>query len=155
MTQGKTRADAAEALFREGYNCAQSVFAAFHDVVGMDEAEALRISSAFGAGFGKLREVCGAVSGMAMVLGCMRGYDDAGASEDKAELYALTQKLVGEFSRRQGSCICREMLGLAPGEDLPEPPVRDEAYYAGRPCLAAVRDAADIVQAALEIPDPR
>ncbi|WP_165248339.1 C-GCAxxG-C-C family protein [Adlercreutzia sp. ZJ141] len=142
----KTRADKAEELFKQGYNCCQSVFGAFCDVAGMNLNQAVRFASAFGAGFGKLREVCGAVSGMTLVIGCMDGYDNPAEKEGKVALYGTTQQLIGEFTARQGSYVCREMLGLEPGEDLAEPAVRTDDYYASRPCLSAVRDAADIVQ---------
>lgn len=140
------RADKAEELFRSGYNCGQSVFAAFADVVGMTETEAAKIASPFGAGFGKLREVCGAVSGMTLVAGYLGGYDDPADAEGKKALYALIQKMAGEFEERHGSIICRELLGLAKGEDLAEPAVRTEEYYQSRPCVAACRTAAEIAE---------
>ena len=111
------RADRAEELFRQGYNCAQSVFAAFADLAGMTTEEAAAIASPFGAGFGKMREVCGAVSGMTLLAGYLKGYSDPSDYESKKELYALTQKMCGEFEEREGSLICRELLGLKKGED--------------------------------------
>lgn len=141
-----SRADRAEELFRSGYNCGQSVFAAFADVVGMTTEEAARLSSPFGAGFGKLREVCGAVSGMTMVAGRLAGYDDPADAEGKKALYELVRKMCGEFSEQQGSIICREMLGLEKGGDLPEPAVRTEEYYQSRPCVSACRTAAEIAE---------
>ena len=84
-----SRADRAEELFRQGYNCGQSVFAAFADVLGMSVEEAAKIASPFGAGFGKLREVCGAVSGMTLVTGYLKGYSDPADYESKKEVYAL------------------------------------------------------------------
>ena len=141
-----TRADRAEELFRQGYNCSQSVFAAFADVVGMTEAEAAALASPFGAGFGKLREVCGAVSGMTMVAGRLCGYDDPSDYEAKKSLYALVQKMCGEFEARMGSIICRELLGLEKGGDLAEPAVRTEEYYKSRPCVGACRAAAEIAE---------
>ena len=77
------RADRAEELFRQGYNCSQSVFAAFADTVGMTAEEAAGIASPFGAGFGKLREVCGAVSGMTLLAGYLQGYSDPADFESK------------------------------------------------------------------------
>lgn len=141
-----TRADKAEALFREGYNCAQSVFGAFADVAEMELKDAVKLISAYGAGFGKLREVCGAVSGMTALAGMLKGYHDPNERQGKIELYQLTQKMANEFKERQGTIICREMLNLKPGEDLPEPAVRTEEYYQSRPCVKAVRDAADIIE---------
>ena len=140
------RADKAEELFRSGYNCAQSVFAAFADAVGMTEPEAAKIASPFGAGFGKLREVCGAVSGMTLLAGYLGGYDDPADAEGKKALYRLEQKMCGEFEDRHGSIICRELLGLAKGEDIGEPAVRTEEYYRSRPCVGACRTAAEIAE---------
>ena len=142
----ETRADRAEALFRQGYNCSQSVFAAFADVAGMSVEEAAQLASPFGAGFGKLREVCGAVSGMTMLAGRLKGYADPKAREEKVELYKLIQKMCAEFEEKEGSIICREMLGLEKGEDLGEPAVRTEEYYRIRPCVGACRTAAEIAE---------
>ena len=141
-----SRADRAEELFRQGYNCGQSVFAAFADVLGLTVEEAAKIASPFGAGFGKLREVCGAVSGMTLVTGYLKGYSDPADYESKKEVYALIQKMCAEFEARQGSIICRELLGLKKGEDLGEPSIRTEEYYRSRPCIGACRTAAEIVE---------
>ena len=146
----ETRADRAEALFRQGYNCSQSVFAAFADVVGMSVEEAAQLASPFGAGFGKLREVCGAVSGMTMLAGKLKGYSDPKAREEKVELYKLIQKMCAEFEEKEGSIICRELLGLEKGEDLGEPAVRTEEYYRSRPCVGACRTAAEIAEKYLQ-----
>lgn len=140
-----TREDFAEKLFREGYNCAQTVFGTYHDIVGMSLSDAVKLVSPMGAGFGKLREVCGAVCGMTMVLGYLKGYSDSKAIDEKKELYQLEQKLMNEFKKEMGSYICREMLNLKPGEDLQEPAVRDENYYKSRPCVKACRVAAGII----------
>lgn len=142
----ETRADRAEALFRQGFNCSQSVFAAFADVAGMSVEEAAQLASPFGAGFGKLREVCGAVSGMTMLAGKLKGYSDPEAREEKVELYKLVQKMCAEFEEKEGSIICRELLGLEKGEDLGEPAVRTEEYYRSRPCVGACRTAAEIAE---------
>ena len=146
------RADRAEELFRQGYNCSQSVFAAFADAVGMTTEEAAKLASPFGAGFGKLREVCGAVSGMTMVAGRLKGYDDPSDYEAKKALYALVQKMCAEFEEKQGSIICRELLGLEKGEDIGEPSVRTEEYYRSRPCIGACRTAAEIAAKYLDLP---
>ena len=146
----ETRADRAEALFRQGYNCSQSVFAAFADVAGMSVEEAAQLASPFGAGFGKLREVCGAVSGMTMLAGKLKGYSDPEAREEKVELYKLIQKMCAEFEEKEGSIICRELLGLEKGEDMGEPAVRTEEYYRSRPCVGACRTAAEIAEKYLQ-----
>ena len=140
------RADRAEELFRKGYNCSQSVFVAFADVLGMSVEEAAKIASPFGAGFGKLREVCGAVSGMTLAAGYLKGYDDPADYESKRDLYRLIQKMCAEFEERKGTIICRELLGLKKGEDQAEPSVRTEEYYQSRPCIGACRTAAEIAE---------
>ena len=96
--------------FTKGYNCAQSVFAAFHEEMGLEEKTALKMSSAFGGGMGRLREVCGAVSGMFMVLSTLYGYDNTEDSEAKKLLYSRVQALAEEFKKEYGAIICRELL---------------------------------------------
>lgn len=146
------RADRAEALFREGYNCSQTVLATFADVVfpELSEAEAIKAAalhaSAFGGGVGGLREVCGAVSGMAMVTSYVKGYSDPQDHKGKKALYRITQDMCAEFEKRMNSIICRDLLGLKPGETLPEPSVRTEEYYQSRPCIRACRVAAEITE---------
>ena len=130
------KADKAESLFRTGYNCSQSVYAAFAEELGITVEEAAKKASPFGAGFGKLREVCGAVTGMVMVIGDLYGYDDPKDAAGKKQLYVASE----------GSLICRELLGLEKGEDLEEPAVRTEAYYQSRPCVKACRRAAEILK---------
>lgn len=146
-----SRADRAEALFREGYNCTQAVFATFADVTGMSVIDAAKISSALGGGIGGLRDICGAASGMVLVAGCLKGYSDPKEYEGKKAVYRLTQKMMGEFEDKMGSYVCRELLGLKKGETLPEPSVRTEEYYQQRPCVRACRCAAEIVEKYLEI----
>ena len=141
-----SRADIAEELFRKGFNCAQSVFAAFADVLGMTVPEAAQLASPFGAGFGKLREVCGAVSGMTMAAGKLAGYGDPEDFEGKKALYALEREMCAAFEAEMGSIICRELLGLEKGEDIGEPAVRTEEYYQSRPCVRACRTAAETAE---------
>ena len=143
------RPDKAEELFRKGYNCSQSVFASFADVLGMSVEDAAKIASPFGAGFGKLREVCGAVSGMTLAAGYLKGYDDPADYEGKKELYRLIQNMCAEFKEREGTLICRELLGLKEGEDLAEPSVRTDEYYKSRPGIGACRAAAGIAEKSL------
>ena len=140
-----TRAEHAAELFLQGYNCAQAVLIAFQDVVDLDEKTAARFVSAFGGGFGRLREVCGAVSGMTAAVGILYGYDDPKENAGKKALYALEQELAGQFKARCGSIICRELLGNPPSD--PVPSARTEAYYTSRPCVRMVYTAADILDA--------
>lgn len=142
-----TRSERAVELFLEGCNCAQAVFVAFADLVGVDEPLALRLSSSFGGGVGRQREVCGAVSGMCMVLGALYGYDDVKDPTKKAEHYARVQQLCGAFKEMYGSIVCRELLGAKRADDAPTPTPRDAEFYRTRPCARFVGAAADLLGA--------
>lgn len=137
-------------LFKRGYNCSQSVFLAFHEEYDMDFKTALRISSSFGAGMGRLREVCGAVTGMFMAAGMLYGYDDPKDNAGKTEHYKRIQYLAKEFEDQNRSIICRELLGLGKGKDSPVPEQRSEEYYKKRPCVELVGMAADIMEKYIE-----
>ena len=104
----------AVSLFNQGYNCAQAVCAAYCDQTGLDTQTALKISSSFGGGMGRMREVCGAVSGMFMVAGMLRGYTDPSDAAARAEHYKLIQTLAADFKAENGSIICRELLVNCP-----------------------------------------
>lgn len=132
--------------FKEGYNCAQSVFLAFADKYPIEEGLALKLSSSFGGGMGRLREVCGAVSGMFMVAGLLYGYDSPTADEEKKAHYERIQELAHSFSAENGSIVCRELLGLNIKEDVPTPEKRTESYYKKRPCEQLVGMAAAIME---------
>lgn len=140
-----TRREIAVQNFKDGYNCAQSVVLAFADKVDLSKDDLLRIASGFGGGMGRLREVCGAVSGMFMVGGLIFGYSSPDAKTEKIELYKNIQKLAEEFKINNGSIICRELLGTVQPQ-APEPEVRTAAYYQKRPCAELVGDAAEILE---------
>ena len=120
-----TKGDYAKQLFESGMNCAQAVFCAFSDELGFDKETALRISAGFGGGIGRLREVCGAVSGMTMTLSYKFACTDPNDRQRKAALYALIQRAAGEFKAETGSIVCRELLGLG-GSSAPVPEQRTE-----------------------------
>ena len=130
-------------LFMQGYNCAQAVTVAFSDVTGLDKETSAKIASSFGGGMGRMREVCGAVSGMLMVAGLLYGYDDPKADAAKKELYNLVQAQAGAFREEVGSIICREILKNPPSDPNPSP--RTAEYYAQRPCARMVFTAAKIL----------
>lgn len=140
------RREKAMRLFEEGYNCTQSVFLAFADLYVLDQKTAARISSSFGGGMGRLREVCGTVSGMFMTAGILYGYDTPGAREEKAEHYARIQELAKRFEEKNGSIICRKLLGLSVERENPVPEERTAEYYKKRPCKQLVGDAAEIME---------
>lgn len=131
-------------LFLGGCNCAQAVFLAFSDVTGMDRKLAARLSSPFGGGMGRMREVCGAVSGMLMVLGVCYGYDETVEDDaQKKQLYQDVQALAGAFREECGSIICREILKNPPSDPNPTP--RTAEFYVKRPCARMVMTAARLL----------
>ena len=136
-------------LFESGYNCAQSVAVAFHDLIGMTEKQAARTVSSFGGGMGRMREVCGAVSGMLFVTGILYGYDSPSDNTAKMELYALVQNFATQFKEMgAGSIVCREILKNPPS-DL-KPSERTEEYYRLRPCARLCYNAGYILQKYIE-----
>ena len=139
------RAMRAKELFLEGYNCAQSVFLAYCDFTPFDEKVAATVAAPFGGGMGRLREVCGAVSGMTMMAGFLYPNFDPTDSQSKKENYAAVQELAEKFRKENGAIVCRELLGLAQKKDEPTPSPRTEEYYKRRPCAEYVAIAARIV----------
>jgi C_GCAxxG_C_C family probable redox protein len=139
------RGTKAAELFLNGYNCAQAVAVAFSDLTGLDEILSARLASSFGGGMGRMREVCGAVSGMLMVAGILYGYDTPGDDIAKKAHYTLVQELAGQFRERNGSIVCREILKNPPSD--PAPSERTAEYYASRPCARMVYSAATILEA--------
>ena len=135
-------------LFLGGCNCAQAVFLAFTDVTGMDRKTAAKISAPFGGGMGRMREVCGAVSGMLMVAGILYGYDQPDDGQIKKDHYALVQDLAGQFREQVGSIVCRDILKNPPSDPNPTP--RTEEFYRQRPCARMVILAAQILDAYIQ-----
>ena len=143
----------ATALFQEGYNCAQAVFCAFADVTGLDLETSARLASSFGGGLGRLREVCGAVSGAAMVLGMAEGYADPKDAQAKKDHYSRVRDFAARFREANGSIVCRELLaGGDPHAARPggEPEARTPEFYKKRPCPERVGMAVDILDEMLE-----
>ena len=138
--------DAAYAWFLKGYNCSQSVVAAFAPQLGLTEEMALRLSAGFGAGIGRMREVCGAFCGVVTVLSMV--YADPADPKDKSRMYALVQQAAEQYRTRNGggSIICRELLGLARPEGTPQAEARTPEYYKKRPCPELVALAAQILE---------
>ncbi len=143
-----SRTNLAVEYFNEGYNCAQAVFAAFAGKYGIDKNTALRIASSFGAGIGRMRGVCGAASGMFMVVGLETGAIDSSDQDGKAANYEKVRELADRFKERAGSLICSELLGLDEAAKAAEshvPEARTPEYYQKRPCVELVRIAAEIL----------
>ena len=130
-------------LFVNGYNCAQAVAVAFCDVTGLDEKFTAKMVSSFGGGMGRLREVCGAVSGMFFVLGLLYGYDTPGDDVSKKRLYTDVQALAAKFREQCGSIVCREILKNPPTDPTPSP--RTAEYYRVRPCARMVMVAGQLM----------
>lgn len=128
------KADLARSLYLSGYNCAQSVFAAFSEEMGLSQKSALRMASGMGGGIGGLRMTCGAVSAMAMVLGSLRGYSDAADFEGKKRLYADIQRLHEQFVAVHQTSNCRELLKMSGIVAMAQPSERTPEYYRKRPC---------------------
>ena len=140
-----TKKEVGMEYFSEGFNCAQDVMGAFAKEMDMTFAEAVKIASPFGGGLGRMREVCGAVSGMCMVLGRLEGYNTPDPEAQK-KLYATVQELSEKFRAETGSIICREILGLDKKENDPTPEKRCDAYYKKRPCGETVGIACEILE---------
>ena len=139
------RSELAAQLFVEGYNCAQAVAMAYSDLMGLDRETVAKLSSSFGGGFGRLREVCGAVSGMVMVAGMLYGYSSNEDDAAKMGHYKLVQELAGQFREENGSIICREILKNPPSDPVPTP--RTAQFYKDRPCTHMVVTACRILDA--------
>lgn len=138
-------AELAISNFKEGYNCCQAVFLAFSDECGLDKKAIALLGSGMGGGVARMREVCGAVSGMIMATGCLYGYTEASDYEGKANTYELGQKLAKKFEEETGTIICRDLLGLEGANTDPKPAKRTAKYYAERPCERYVGYAAEIL----------
>ncbi|MBQ3084980.1 MAG: C_GCAxxG_C_C family protein [Clostridia bacterium] len=138
------KVELAKSYFKEGYNCCQAVVLAYKDEMGLDERAALAISSSFGGGIGRLREVCGAVSGMCIVAGMLYGYTDPKAKAEKADHYKLIQQMAADFTARNGSIICRVLTGIEKDNHIPTE--RTAEFYKKRPCVELVGDAAAILE---------
>ncbi len=147
MTQQEIeqRVEKARALFKQGFNCSQSVFAACADIYGIDdEALALKLAASFGGGIGRMRMTCGAACGMFLLAGLENGSATVGDAEGKKQNYTLVQDLAAKFEAENGSLICAELLGIAPKPQEPTPEARTEAYYQKRPCVDMVANAVRI-----------
>ncbi|NLO85200.1 MAG: C_GCAxxG_C_C family protein [Clostridiales bacterium] len=141
----QSKIDKARDLFLGGYNCAQSVFAAYAQEAGLTESQALKLSSGFGGGIGGMRNVCGAITGMMMVVGAHGGYDDAADMQGKKHLYAAEQALVAKFEADFETIECRELLKRNHIVASGEPSERTPEYYKQRPCARYVETCAGMI----------
>lgn len=135
----------AKELFKSGYNCSQAVLGVFCEELGLDFETAMRIASSFGGGMGRMREVCGTVSGMFMAAGL--AYSSASdSSAEKGEHYKRIQELAKRFKEQNGSIICRELLQGVETTNGVNPEPRTENYYKKRPCVDLVGDSVEIFE---------
>ncbi|MBQ9929025.1 MAG: C_GCAxxG_C_C family protein [Lachnospiraceae bacterium] len=141
-----SRVEEAVKTFESGYNCAQSVFATYADLFGIDKETALKMSSSMGGGIGRMREVCGVVSAMALLAGLKDGNTDPENEEAKEAIYLLTRQMADKFKEKHGTIICRELLGIDGMEKSAKPSERTDSYYNSRPCSKLVATAAGIVE---------
>ncbi len=139
------KSEKAKELFKSGYNCSQAVLGVFAEELGLDFETAMKIASPFGGGMGRMREVCGTVSGMFMAAGLMFGVSDSDAKA-KGELYKKIQDLAQKFKNENGSIVCRELLQGVESSTSPNPSERTETYYKKRPCVDLVGDAVEIFE---------
>ena len=147
------KADKAKELFKSGYNCSQAVLGVFCEELGLNFDTAMKISSSFGGGMGRMREVCGTVSGMFMAAGLAYSSSDSSA-QNKTEQYKIVQELAKRFKDRNGSIICRELLQGIENSTTPTPSERTETYYKKRPCIELVGDSVEILEQYLKETQP-
>lgn len=139
------RVELAKKYFLEGANCAQAVVLAFKDKLKLDEGTLTALSLPFGGGLGRMREVCGAVSGASIVLGILEGSEDFQNNFNKKEIYAKVQAFSNEFIKYNNSIVCKELLGLSKASN-PNPSERNDEFYKKRPCVELVGMAVEIME---------
>ncbi|MCR4604173.1 MAG: C-GCAxxG-C-C family protein [Prevotella sp.] len=133
--------------FMAGYGCCQSVVAAFADIYGLDDTQAKKLAAGFGGGVGRLRMMCGAVSGIVMLVGLDCGQTEGSDREGKSACYKVVQELLAQSQQENGSLICAEILGVkghAKAHSSYVASERTAEYYKSRPCAAKVESAARI-----------
>ena len=147
LTMEQDRVQKAVENFMQGYGCSQAVVAAFADLYGLDDTMAKRISAGFGGGVGRMRMMCGAVSGLVILAGLEKGQTEGSDKQGKADCYKLVQELLAKFKERNGSVICAELLGMNGCKvvtDTNIPDERNAEYYKKRPCVRKVESAARV-----------
>ena len=139
------KSEKAKELFKLGYNCSQSVLGVFCEELGMDFDTAMKIACPFGGGMGRMREVCGTVSGMFTAAGLAYSSTDS-SPQNKATVYKIVQELAEKFKQKNGSIICKELLAGIESSTSPNPSERTETYYKKRPCIDLVGDSVEIFE---------
>lgn len=142
----KSRKEIAMDYFLQGYNCSQSLVLTFSDAVDVEKDTLSRLSCGFGGGMSRLREVCGSVSGMFLIADLLYGYSGPETGQVKKDQYARIQELAHRFEEKNGSIICRDLLGLKVQREVPDPSARTDEYYKKRPCKEIIGSAAEILE---------
>ena len=143
------KAKKAVELFESGYNCSQAIVLAVEDYLNVDRKTLQSLSSSFGGGISRLREVCGCVSGMAIIMGIIHGDYDVNDNDQKAKHYELIQKLALKFKEKTNSINCAELLDKVKEVESPTPEVRTKEYYEKRPCSKYIKIMAEIIESEL------
>lgn len=142
MDRGKL----AKELFNQGYNCAQAIVLAFQDKLNIEKKQLEALSSSFGGGVARLREICGCISGMGIVLGLMYGNYDKLDNDAKSNHYQRVQKLSFLFKDKMKSYICSDLLNQLKGPEVPVASIRNETYYNQRPCGKYIEYMANLIE---------
>lgn len=152
MENYQDRVQRAVDLFMSGYGCCQSVVTAFADICGLTDTQAKLVAAGFGGGVGRMRMMCGAVSGLVILAGMSDGQTEGDDKEGKAHCYKVVQELLNKSKQENGSIICAELLGIKGPVPLGNfiPDERNAEYYKKRPCVAKVESAARIFADYLE-----
>lgn len=145
QTEIEQRIQKAISYFESGYNCSQSVFMAYSDLYGIEQETAAKIATSFGGGMGRLREVCGTVSGMFLILGLHYPFTVPTDKEAKNTNYRAVQRTANLFKAEMGSYICADLLKIGREPQAPVSSERTKEYYRMRPCTRCVALAAEIV----------
>ncbi|MBO5293482.1 MAG: C_GCAxxG_C_C family protein [Lachnospiraceae bacterium] len=149
----QSRIEEAVKLFESGYGCCQAVFTTYADLFGIDRETALKLSGPLSAGIGRMREVCGVVSAMAMLTGLKQGFTDPSDEAGKTAAYEKVRTMSDRLKEEMGSILCRELLGLDQREESAKPAARTAEYYASRPCSRMVAAAAKVIEEELLLDD--
>ncbi|MGN0383958.1 MAG: C-GCAxxG-C-C family protein [Eubacterium sp.] len=150
INKNENRPEKAVELFMQGYNCSQAVFTAYSDIYGINKELSLKISSGLGGGVGRMREVCGAITGATMIIGLEYGCEDNSDPAKKGLVYKKVQEMAAIFKQNNSSLLCRDLIGEAAKDTSPAPNERTQEYYAKRPCTRVVYNAACALEKVLQ-----
>jgi C_GCAxxG_C_C family probable redox protein len=140
-----TKTDKAIESFNKGFNCAQSVFLAYSGSLGITRKDALRISCGLGAGMGRKQEVCGALTGAILLIGCLHGSTEENDSASKDRTYQLVRELMDRFSQKYETCLCRELLGCDMMTEEGQKMLKESSFHETK-CARYIRDVGDIIE---------